>query len=184
MAGLPHYTQSRASKNKYEPVYKNLFEVTFLPPPGVSGGEILLEHVISVSGLEGINPTVDAVTQKFKFADRSYAGMPSQTYVDVSITFSLNLNESNSMYVYKTLQDWYKKIYNPLTGEMGLKKDYTGTIIIVQYNRVGDIYRKIVLKHAFPTGTLQGVGDYDYSSADPVTLSITFRSDHWDEELV
>ena len=51
MAGLPHYRNSKAAVNKYEPVYTNLFEVTILPPPGVSGGDILLEHVRSIGGL-------------------------------------------------------------------------------------------------------------------------------------
>ena len=182
MAGLPHYTNSQASRNLYEPVHQNLFEVTFLPPTGVAGAPILLEHVNSVSGLEGINPAVEAVGQKYKFADRSYAGMPSQTYVDVTIQFSLNLNDSNQNYIYKSLRDWYKKIYDPATGAMGLKKDYTGSIVVVMYDRQGNIHRKVTLLDTFPTGNPAAFDSLDNSAPDPLTLDMTFRCDNWIDE--
>ena len=180
---LPHYNKAKASKNLFEPVHGNLFEVTFIAPAGVSGTELLLEHVNTVSGLDGINPAVEPVGQKYKFSDRSYAGMPGQTFIDVAINFSLNLNDANQMYIYKTLRDWYKKIYDPATGEMGLKKDYVGTLIIVQYNRAGDIYRKLTLLDVFPATQPTGLDGNDYSSADPLAIDMTFRCDNWEEEL-
>jgi hypothetical protein len=35
MAGLPHFTNSRAAINNFEPVYLNQFEVIINPPPGI-----------------------------------------------------------------------------------------------------------------------------------------------------
>lgn len=180
---LSHYQKGKASKGLYEPVHGNLFEVTFIAPAGVGGSSLLLEHVNSVGGLDGINPEIEAVGQKYKFSDRSYAGMPAQTFIDVNINFSLNLNEANQMYIYKTLKDWYKKIYNPATGEMGLKKNYVGTIIIVQYNREGDIYRKITLRDVFPTGNPTGLDEANYETPDAQTIEMTFRCDDPQEEL-
>jgi hypothetical protein len=180
---LPHYKVSKASSKREEPLYPNLYEVTLLPPDGIDGG-LLLEHVNTVSGIGGVNPAIDAVGQKYKFADRSFAGMPSATSVDVTINFSLNFNDANQLYTYKTLREWYKKTYNPATGEMGLKKDYTGTIIIVQYNRKGEIWRKLTLFHVFPTGGIALADSLDYSTNDPVTLDIVFKCDHWEETLV
>lgn len=178
----PHYTQAKASVNLYEPVYGNLFEVTvmtpFQPDPG-----LILEHVKSIGGLQNVNPSVDAVNQKYKFADRSYAGMPSQTFVDLSIVFTLNLDEANAMYLYKQLRDWYALTYNPLTGEMALKVEYVGTLIVVQYNRRGDIFRKITFKDAFPTGQPETMDSLDYESSDPQELTLNIRSDYWVEEL-
>lgn len=179
---LPHYKVSKASSKQEEPLYPNLFEVTFLPPQGIDGG-LLLEHVNTVSGIGGVNPAYESVGQKYKFADRSFAGMPGSTSIEVTIGFSLNLNDSNQLYTYKTLRDWYKKVFDPLTGEMGLKKDYTGTLIIVQYNRKGDIFRKLTLYHVFPTGGLALADSLDYASSDPVLLECKFKCDHWDEEL-
>ena len=180
---LPHYSKSTASSNNYEPVQGNLFEVTFIPPAGIDGG-ILLEHVNNVSGLDALNPAIEPVGQKYKFSDRSYAGMPGQTFVDVAVNFSLNLNNANEFYVYKILRDWYKRMYDPQTGEMGVKNDYVGQLIIVQHNRPGDIFRKVTLKDAFISGNPTGLDSLDYTAPDPLTLDITWRSDHWKEELV
>ena len=183
---MPHYSQSKVSKGRFEPVHQNLFEVSFIPPSGLTWGDagaLLLEHVNTVSGLQGVNPAVDAVTQKFKWADRSYAGMPSQTYVEIGIEFSMNLNEANQAYTYQILRDWYRLTYDPDTGYAGIKKDYSGDIIIVQYNRNGDIYRQLNFFHAFPQEPPQALDGLDYSSSDPQTASMTFRSD-WYEEIL
>ena len=179
---LPHYTQSKASVNKYEPVHNNLFEITVMTPLNADSA-LILEHVKSVGGIQNINPAIDAVNQKFKQADRSFMGMPGQTFVDLSLTFTLNLNDVNEMYIYKHLRDWYALGYNPATGEMGLKVDYVGTLIVIQYNRKGDIFRKITFKDCFPTGQPEALDTLDYESSDPQEMVFNIRCDHWDEEL-
>ena len=186
MAGLPHYREDQTSKKnrQFEPVQANLFEVTILAPDAVTGDtDLLLQHVNSISGLEGIHREVAAIEQKYKFATRSYAGVPDGTALDVTVNFSLNLNDSNQAYVYKTLRDWYRAQYNPETGEMGLKKDYRGTIVIVQFNRKGDIYRKVTLEDCFITSGLGFTGTLDYGTADAQTLEVSWRSDVFAEEL-
>jgi len=180
---LPHYTQSRASSQRYEPIQPNLFEVTIFSPLGDDTG-LILEQVKTIGGLNLLNPAVEPVAQKYKFADRSYAGMPSVTSVDLTLNFTLNLNDANENYMYNTFRNWNKLIYDPLTGEMGLKKDYVGSMIVVQYNRAGDIFRKITLKDVFPTGTIDFVDELSYETPDPVELTMTFKCDHWVEENV
>jgi hypothetical protein len=147
---LPHYTQSRASSQRYEPVQPNLFEVTIFSPLG----------------------------------DGSFASMPGQTFVDLTLNFSLNLNEANENYIYNTFRNWTNIIYDPLTGEMGLKKDYVGSMIVVQYNRAGDIFRKITFKDVFPTGQMDFIDELNYTTPDAAQLSMTYRCDHWVEENV
>ena len=180
---LPHYTQSRASSQRYEHVQPNLFEVTVFSPLGDDTG-LILEQVKTIGGLNNLNPAVDAIGQKYKFADRSFASMPGQTFMDLTVNFSLNLNEANENYIYNTFRNWYKLIYDPLTGEMGLKKDYVGSMIIVQYNRAGDIFRKITCKDVFPTGQPDFVDELSYETPDAVDLTMTYRCDHWVEENV
>jgi hypothetical protein len=109
--------------------------------------------------------------------------MPDGTAIDVTVNFSLNLNDSNQAYVYKTLRQWYRSQYNPETGEMGLKKDYVGTIVVQQFNREGDVYRKVTLEDCFITSGIGFTGSLDYSSPEPATLEITWRSDVFSEEL-
>ncbi len=180
---LPHYTQSRASSQRYEPVQPNLFEVTVFSPLGDDTG-LILEQVKTIGGLNNLNPAVDAIGQKYKFADRSFASMPGQTFMDLTVNFSLNLNEANENYIYNTFRNWYKLIYDPLTSEMGLKKDYVGSMIIVQYNRAGDVFRKITCKDVFPTGQPDFVDELSYETPDAVDLTMTYRCDHWVEENV
>jgi len=182
---LPHYREDQTSKKNrhFEPLQANLFEVTILPPDGVQGADMLLQHVKSVSGLDGMYPAVAAQEQKYKFATRSYAGQADQTALDVTIAFTLNLNDSNQAYVYKTLRQWYNLQYDPQTGEMGLKKDYTGTLVIQQFNRTGDVYRKITLEDCFIVSGLPLTGTLDYSAADAQELEVQWRCDVWSEEL-
>ena len=182
---LPHYSEDQTSRKgkNFEPVQANLFEVTILPPAGVDGQSLLLQHINSISGLEGLHREVAAIGQKYKFADRSYAGMPDGTALDVTVNFTLNLNDANEAYLYKTMRQWYRAQYNPETGEMGLKKNYVGTIVIVQFNREGDIYRKVTLDDCFITSGLGFTGELNYETADPQTLEVTWRADVFSEEL-
>ena len=180
---LPHYSQDQTSRRgrQFEPVTGNLFEITFIAPNGVANAPLLLQHVNTVSGLT-TSKEVGVIEQKFKFASRSYAGMPDATTMDVTVQFSLNLNDSNQVYVYKTLKQWQNLQYDNETGAMGLKKDYTGTLIVTQFNRAGDIFRTVTLEDAFITGAVN-LGDLDYSSADAQTIDVVWRSDVFKEVL-
>ncbi len=180
---LPHYTQSRASSQRFEPIQPNLFELTVFSPLGDDTG-LILEQVKSIGGLNALNPSIDPIQQKYKFADRSFAGMPAQTFVDLPVNFTLNLNDANENYIYNTFRNWTNLIYDPLTGEMGLKKDYVGSMILVQYNRAGDIFRKITFKDVFPIQQMDFVDELAYENQDAVELTITYRCDHWVEENV
>ena len=181
---LPHYSQDQTSKagRHFEPVQGNLFEVTILPPSGVADAPLLLQHVNTVSGLE-LYKAPGEVAQKYKFSSRSYAGMPDDTTLTVGINFSLNLNEANQAYLYKTMRQWYNLAYDPQTGVMGLKKDYTGTIVIVQFNRAGDIYRTITLEDCWINSGLPFTNDLSYESPEAAALEVTWKCDTFKEVL-
>jgi hypothetical protein len=181
---LPHYSQDQTSRQgrQFEPVQANLFEVTLLPPAGVSDAPLMLQHVNSISGLD-LYREVSAVEQKYKFSTRSYAGMPDSTALDVGINFSLNLNEANQAYLYKSMRQWYNNQYDPQTGAMGLKKDYVGTLVIVQFNRAGDIYRTITLEDCFITSGLPFTNELNYETTEAQTLEVTWRCDTFKEVL-
>ena len=145
----------------------------------------MLEHVRSISGLDGVNLSIGTAVQKFKQAERHYAGGPDQTHLELNVVFSLNLNDSNENYIYTTLRKWCDMIWNPANGAMGLKKQYCGQMVIVEYNRDGSIWRKITCSDCFPTGQMTGMGDKNYDNTnDANELSITFISDVWDEQSV
>lgn len=185
---LSHFKNSTAAVNKYEVVNPALFEVTILPPTlnGVDDKttQLLLEHVISVSGLDGLNPSMGTVIQKYKQADRVYLGVPETTHLELSMTFSLNLNDANENYIYTTLRKWYNKAFNPATGSYGLKKDYCGSMVIVEYNRDGSIWRKTTCINVIP-GQPTGMNDRNINSGNEANeLSMAFYADCWDDNTV
>jgi len=183
MPGLSHYRNNKASYKWFEPFYQNLFEVSIIPPATVSGGEILLEHVNKISGLTQDRGS-DIITQQYKFAKRSYAsGVPTDTTNELEIDFSLNLNDANELYVYKTIRNWWRTQFNPLTGEQGLKKDYLGTIIVTNYNRKGDIFWQRTFHDCIPNGDLPELTS-DYSSGEAVPMAVKWTSDWWEENIV
>ncbi len=183
MAGLPHYQNSLFGINKYEPVYLNQFEVLITPPAAVLGGPILVEQVTNIAGL-GVDKTPGETTQKYKFAVRNYAGAkPDNTYFDLSVTFTVNLNDANSMYVFKTLRQWTDLIYNPLTGAMGLKRDYTGTIVISIFNKQGDVFRRITSKDCFPIQPVS-VMELDYAGTELYEITLVWAVDYWDDQFL
>jgi hypothetical protein len=182
MAGLPHYQNSLFGINKYEPVYLNQFEVLITPPAAVLGGPILVQQVTSISGL-GVDKTPAATQQKYKFAVRNYAGAkPEQTVFDLTVNFTVNLNDANSMYVFKTLRQWTDLIYNPLTGAMGLKRDYTGTIVLSIFNKQGDVFRRITCRDCFPISPI-GAMEMDYSGTELYDISLQWAVDYWDDQF-
>ena len=181
---LPHYSNDQTSKKgkNFEPVLANMFEVTILPPAGVGGQELLIQHINSISGLE-LHKDLGTVTQKFKWSTRSFTGVPGDSFLDVTVNFSLNLNDANQMYLYKTMRDWYRLAYNPETGETGLKKDYVGQMVIVQFNRKGDIFRKITLDDCFVFSPINPLAENNYETGDPQAIDVVWRADNWSEEL-
>ena len=186
MAGLPHYRNSQASMARYEPLYDAQFEVLLTPPPAVGGWDLVMEQVLKVDGIN-VNKMPAIVQQSYKSAKRSFAGgsISGDTTVDVSLDFEVNLNDSNSAYVYKALRQWTDLIYDPLTGRMGLKRDYTGGPMIINYfNKNGDIYRQVRFASVFPMTPLPvQAADFNANEIYRIT-GFQFRADYWEETIL
>lgn len=188
---LPHITNSTAGREKYDVLYKNIFEVYFTLPEAIksefgSDEAILTEHVLSVSGLEALDKAPEAgVTQKFMGTNRSYlaAGLDDTT-ADITVKLSLNLRNGTDNYIYKLFKAWSKLNYDISTGMKSLKKDYTADWLRVSIgNRAGDIYREVVFKDVILNGAITMSGEYSYESpGDILDLEVKFKSDWWEEK--
>ena len=188
---LPHITNSIAGREKYDVLYKNIFEVYFTLPEAIksefgSDEAILTEHVLSVSGLEALDKAPEAgVTQKFMGTNRSYlaAGLDDTT-ADITVRLSLNLRNGTDNYIYKLFKAWSKLNYDISTGMKSLKKDYTADWLRVSIgNRAGDIYREVVFKDVILNGAITMSGEYSYESpGDILDLEVKFKSDWWEEK--
>lgn len=185
MAGLPHYKNSKAAMGTFEPVFNSQFEITITPPGAVTDWPLTMENVLKVGGLD-TNRLPAVVEQKYKSAKRSFAGgINENTTLDIQLDFEVNLNGANSMYVYKSLRKWCDLVYDPLTGRMGLKRDYIGTSVIVNmFNKAGDIFRQVKAYNPFPTTPITAM-ELDFSNNDIYRITgFTLRCDYWEETIL
>ena len=191
MAGLPHFTNSKAAINNYEPVYLNQFEIIINPPSGIvdasttfKGETVLTQQVKSINGLAVDILANGNVEQNYKFATRRYAGgEPTTSDMTLTVEFEVNLNDANSMTVYKVLRQWSDLIYNPLTGAMGIKSVYAGGtyILISVFNKQGDVFRRIKLLNCFPVDQIKSM-DLDYTNGTtPHKIALSFRADYFED---
>jgi hypothetical protein len=191
MAGLPHYTSSRAAINNFEPVFLNQFEVIINPPNGIidastmfRGEMVLTQQVKSITGLTVDITAVDPVQQNYKFATRRYAGgEPTTSDMTVTMDFEVNLNDQNSMVVYKVLRQWSDLIYNPLTGAMGLKNDYVGSMVISIFNKRGDVFRRIRIPSCFLSEAINAM-PLDYENPAIYTIQTSWICDYWEDTFL
>ena len=201
MAGLPHFKNSTAGPARYEPVYLNQFEVIITPPPAIKGkagfaSNLMLEHVKKVTSLPELSGNAGGaiITQKYKFAERAYAASkPTTTLSKFTIEFELNLNTTNDNYIYNAFRAWADLIYNPMTGQQGLKVDYAGTsadaasVQITMFNRTGAIFREFVFAPVFLDTTLFTATTLDYASEGNTgiaSLTVPFVADRYVETRV
>jgi hypothetical protein len=173
----------------YEVVSPALFEVDITFPQVLKvNSSTMLEHVRSISGLDGVTPTIGNVVQKYKFAERHYAAAgPDKTSLELTITFTMNLNIAHENYIYVMLRKWYDMIYNPQNGQTHVKSEYAhgSRLVINEHDRDGSIWRKIICLNVFPSTPPTGLNEDNYDSVgDAKTVSITFIVDDWVEHIV
>lgn len=181
--GLPHYENSSAARNKYEPVYLNQYEILFTPPPILNLGSesmVITEQVKKVEGLPEITP-LGFVEQYYKFAKRTYANAkPEDTTAEITIDFEVNITYQLDMYVYNYFRMWADKIFDPMTGTLGLKRDYTGSMQILIYNKAREIFRDFRFDPVYLIDPFNKM-DLDYVTDDIYIMTVKFKADSWTE---
>ena len=181
---LPHWDNSIAATNYYEPIFQNQFEVIITPPSAITDNtDILVEQVISIKGLPEFFSKAP-VKQGFKFSDRHFAAAtPDKTSASLTVEFEVNLDSSNNMYVYNTLRGWSDLIYDPANGRQGLKKDYVGEMSVVIFNKAGEIFRQFNFSSVFLEKPFNPM-DLGYRKDELYKLSATFIADKTSETRV
>ena len=186
---LPHITNVKAGTERWDPMHLSIFEVGFTVPAsleseGFSGEElqILSQQVVSINGLDALQKVAGVNSQKFLGADVSFLNPTlDSTTAEFTIVFNLNLRNVTDAYVLTLFKKWGMLSYNIGNGQRTLKKDYVcDTMHISEANRDGTVWREVVFKDVFITA-ITGLDSLDYSSSEARQLSVTFRSDYWEE---
>jgi hypothetical protein len=193
---LPHFTQLQMTgspggpgTNPQEPVYKNLFEITFILPTilQAQGRDpvLLLQQAVSVS-LAALTPDIQTSKQRFKYSERAFlnAGPPSTT-VEPSIKFNVNVNNQGSMETWNTLKAWYDLAWNSQNGYLHYKADMIGTMIVNQHDKKGLVIRRVTFQNCQLTG-ISGFGDLAWAQSGSIEEGVDakFIADYWIDEYI
>lgn len=179
---LPHFTNVVTANSLFEPIYKNLFEITVTIPALISGDLdsqqpiVLLENAtnIKIDTTKNIAP----VKQNFKYSTRTYATVPSKSIIDFDITFNMNQNEQKTVETWAILKRWYDLAWNSQTGELHYKRDMIGQVTANIHDRTGEVIRRV----DFVNCQLQGLSGWDFNWANGGSIQNTtanFVADYW-----
>lgn len=186
---LPHLKNVTSGINKYDPVHKSLFEIYFTLPDQIKqefaeDEALLTEQVVSITGLDALHKTSQVGEQKFYGVTASFLNpMLDTTAADLTCVFNLNLRDVTDNFVLKVFLAWERLSYDLSDGTRTIKSQYiSDNMRIAQANRNGQVWRSFIFHHIMLT-SLTGMDDLDYSSNDPIQITVGFRSDYWDYDL-
>ena len=173
MANLGHYKNSRTSMNNYEPLYSSQWELIITPPIQLSQWDLVMENVTKVGGLDELYQFPELVSQTYNGADRNFIGgsMSGKTSGSITLDFEVNLDDTNSAFVYKKLRMWTDLIYDPKTGKFGMKKDYVGSAVLNWFNKNGDVFMQFDFPVIFPEMPVPMISELDKTSNDIYKIS-------------
>jgi hypothetical protein len=186
---LPHIKNVQSGINKYDPMHSAMYEVYFTLPEAIQSQfkddeAVLTEQVTEVSGLDALQKTVGAGSQKFMGVDVSFLNpVLDNTYAELTINLNLNIRNATDAFVLKVFKAWEKLGYDLSDGTRTLMADYcTDNLRIAEANRDGTIWRSYIFHKVMLTG-VTGLDSLNYTSNDARVLTVTFRADYWDEDL-
>lgn len=189
---LPHFTQllmtgspGGPGTKPQEPVYKNLFEITFILPTilQAQGRDplLMLQQASSVS--LDFTKDIETKEQRFKYSTRKFVTVPSSTSIDFTVKFNVNVNDKGAMETWNTLKAWYDLVWNSQNGFLHYKADIIGTMVVNQHDRKGLIIRRATFQNTQIRGINQM--DLDWSSTTEIwELSVNFCADYWIDEYI
>jgi len=188
---LPHYTQLPVLDDPagpgtlpQEPVYKNLFEISFVLPIilQAQGRDVALLLQEATSVTLDLTIDIDRKEQRYKYSTRAFVTMPSTTTKEFDIKFQVNVSNKGAMDVWNTLKSWYDLQWNSQNGTLHYKSDTIGTVIVNQHDRKGYVLRRVTFQNA----QIYGVESIalDWGTADIWDVTAKFVADFWIDEYI
>jgi hypothetical protein len=192
---LPHYTQLQMTGSPggpgtqpQEPVFKNLFEVTFVLPTilQTQGRDaVLLLQQATTFDLSITNKTLATSKQRFKYSERAFINAgPPDTTADISIKFNVNVNNQGSMETWNILRAWYDLGWNSQNGYLHYKADTIGTIIVNQHDKKGLVLRRVTFQNC-QLLDVSGFGTLAWEQSGGIDeVSAKWIADYWIDEYI
>jgi len=192
---LPHYTQLSMVGSPggpgtipQEPVYQNLFEITFVLPQilQAQGRDPVLMLQQSSSIDLGITTKDIAVSeQRFKYSTRAFLNAgPSETTTRPSVKFNINVNDQGAMETWNIMRAWYDLGWNSQNGYLHYKADCIGTLIVNQHDKKGLVLRRVTFQNCQVT-KIAGGPSLDWGSNGIWEgATVDFVSDYFIDEWI
>ena len=183
---IPHFNNiTPIATDLHEPVYPNLFEVTFNFPQilGLSDVDqtIMMLNTKSISG-HITTPGIATAMQQFKYSGRLFL-MPPQAKDSVidalSIDFEVNVDDKFSIKTWNYLKKWYDLNWNSQTGELHYKRDQVGTIVTHLHDREGVVIRRIEYRNVQIKDLDGGFETLKWDDTGIAVGKATFIADYW-----
>ena len=183
---LAHFTNIATATDLHEPVYKNLFEVRITLPTALqtvhpNATKLLLENATKVS--LPLYPDLAVQMQRFKYSTRLFPTTPEETSIKTTeIQFNLNQDKnSNSVFVFRMLKDWYDLNWNNETGQLSYKRNLKSDMVSIDvHDREGRVIRRVNWINAWIIH-FSGWEDHDWTTGDIQTLTAKFAVDYWND---
>jgi hypothetical protein len=192
---LPHFTNlvvagapGGPGTTPQEPVYTNLFEITFVLPTILqSQGRdpiIFLQQALSID-LNTTNIALATSEQRWKYTTRKFLNAgPTTTSIDsLQVKFNVNVNNSGSMETWAGLRAWYDLGWNSQDGYLHYKADTIGTMIVNQHDKKGLVLRRVTFQNCQLKSVTSPTMDYaNQTILGDVTAD--FCCDYWVDEYI
>ena len=178
---LPHFSRiTPTATDFHEPLYQNLFEVTFTFPEilGLSDDDARIMMINSTNINLDLTPTLETVSQKFKYSTRLFLTTPKSTSIEnLEINFLINVDDNFSMRTWNYMKKWYDLAWNSQTGELHYKRDMVGTIVAHIHDREGVVIRRTEFKNC----QIKGIDSLNFTWEQDGIISgkANFASDYW-----
>jgi len=180
-----HFSGSKTSTSKDEPLFLTKFRATFVLPAPLQakyGAEVLSEQLRSVGGLS-TDKLPEVVEQFYRAHKRRFLGTVVETDIDLDLVWEVNVTREGVTYPYNIMRDWCKLGYDPMTGYQTIKEDYTGKLTLEIHNKLGQILKKVYFPIFFPI-TPPGQFDLEYASEGQYELAMTFAGENFTDLMI
>jgi hypothetical protein len=165
----------------YEPLYSNLFEVTFTFPALLNLNNTVEQNIMMIATKNidlDLTPSLSVEQQKFKYAGRNYISTPTDTTIrNLKLNFNINVSDTFSIQTWNFMKKWYDLAWNSQTGELHYKRDMVGTIVAHIHDRKGQVIRRVEFRNCQITGIDSQTFTWDNASI--LDSSATFTADYW-----
>jgi hypothetical protein len=166
-------TLSTSSSALLEPKRKSRWLVSF---DRIPGSDLAANTALSFACYKGTKPDItmdktelNRLNERWKFANRP-------AWNDLEFSFYDFIRKDVKYSAFSIMKEWWKKVYNPITGQMGYASEYKTNFTLAMLDPHGAVVQTWHVFYAYPQSTKHG--DLDYGSDDLVDVSVTIAYDY------